>query len=327
MDSGLLNTAARVLRKSTRILIVSHIRPDGDAIGSLLGMGLALEAAGREVEMVLVDGLPNSYRYLPGSEKIVNIPSDNFDAIVTVDCSELNRTGNALAGISIPDINIDHHITNENFARINLVNPQAVATAEILAEVLPEMGFQLTQSAAVALLTGLVTDTLGFRTSNMTPQALHRAGDLMEYGVDLPDIFQRTLMQRSFEAVTYWGAGLSRIQHDDGIVWTSLTLADRKASRYPGQDDADLINILSSINGMDVAIIFVEQNGENGRGKVKVSWRARPGLDVAQLALTFGGGGHAAASGAEVQGTLLSVQERVLKATRSLLAEPILMQS
>lgn len=327
MDKASLAAAAQILQSSQRILLAAHIRPDGDAIGSLLGAGLALQEAGKQVEMVLADGLPTSYQFLIGSDEIVTSPSGDFDAIVTLDCSELSRTGKALDGFRQPDISIDHHVTNKNFARINLVETRAVATAEILAEALPTMGFRLTQPAAVALLTGLVTDTLGFRTSNMTSKALRTAADLMEFGVDLPEIFQETLIQRSFEALTYWGAGLSRLQHEDGLVWTSLTLADRKATHYPGRDDADLITVLSSITGIDIAIIFVEQNGERGREKVKVSWRARPGLDVAQLAVTFGGGGHPAAAGAEIQGVLLEVQERVLKATRALVVEPILIQS
>jgi len=327
MDRTLLTAAGQILHSSQRILLAAHIRPDGDAIGSLLGAGLALQNAGKQVEMVLADGLPTSYQFLTGANQIVTFPSGDFDAVITLDCSELGRTGNALDGCLTPDINIDHHITNEYFARLNLVESHAVATAEILAVALPMMGFQLTQPAAAALLTGLVTDTLGFRTANMTPQALHTAADLMEFGVDLPEIFQKTLLQRSFESIAYWGAGLGRLQHEDGLVWTSLTRADRKASHYPGRDDADLINILSSITDLDIAIIFVEQSGEQGREKVKVSWRARPGLDVAQVALTFGGGGHAAAAGAEIHGGLYDVQERVLKATRLLLAEPVLMQN
>jgi phosphoesterase RecJ-like protein len=152
----------------------------------------------------------------------------------------------------------------------------------------------------------------------MTPQALRVAADLLAFGIDLPEIYQRTLLQRSFEAVNYWASGLSRIERQDGLVWTSLTLADRKQAHYPGGDDADLINVIAAIENIDIAIIFIEQS----RHRVKVSWRARPGLDVSQIARSFGGGGHPAAAGAEIQGELVEVQTRVLHATHMLLLEP-----
>lgn len=321
-DGGANELAAIIgrLQIAKRILIAAHMRPDGDAIGSLLGLGLTMRAAGKQADMVSADGVPVNYRFLIGADQVITYPQGDYDLIITVDCSELSRVGNALDGYAIPDLNIDHHITNENFARYNLVDPRATATAEILASSLPAFGYALTQPAAAALLTGLVTDTLGFRTSNMTPKALRVAADLMEFDIDLPQIFQNTLFQRSFEAIEYWAAGLGRIQRNGGIVWTSLTLADRKAARYPGRDDADLINVLSSINDYNIAVVFVEQ----GRERVKVSWRAQPGFDVSQVAVSFGGGGHPAAAGAEIGGSLTEVQERVLQATMAIEQEFIL---
>jgi len=315
-----LTAIADLLQTASRVLIVTHVRPDGDAIGSLLGLGLTLRAAGKQVDMVSADGVPVDFRFLSGVDLVRAAPQGNYDLSITVDCSDLSRVGAGLDGYTSPDLNIDHHITNESFARVNFVDPQAVATAEILATSLPVLGYVLPQPAAAALLTGLVTDTLGFRTSNITPKALRVAADLMEFGIDLPEIFQKTLWQRSFEAVEYWAAGLSRIQRSGGLVWTSLTLIDRKASHYPGRDDADLINILSSISGYNIAVIFIEQSRE----RVKVSWRAQPGFDVSKIALSFGGGGHPAAAGADVSGGLAEVQERVLRATQALLKEIIL---
>jgi phosphoesterase RecJ-like protein len=317
MNEALLSAADQELKAARNVLICAHIRPDGDAIGSLLGLGLTMQAAGKRVEMVLVDGLPTSYKFLSGTEQIVNRPSGVFDLIVTVDCSDTSRIGSALDGYRAPDINIDHHITNEYFAKINLVDDTYVATSEILADFLPQAGFALTQPAAAALLTGIVTDTLGFRTANMTARAFRVAANLLEFEIDLPEIFDKTLIQRTFEAVEYWASGLARLRKDDGIVWTSLTIQDRKEAKYPGRDDADLINILSGISEIDIAIVFVEQNPH----RIKVSWRARSGLDVSQVALGFGGGGHPAAAGADIRGTLPEVQEQVLAATIALLRE------
>src|SRR5512140_848748 len=170
------------LHEAQRVLIVSHIRPDGDAIGSLLGLGLALQNAGKNVQMVLNDGVSKAFRHLPGSDQVVRRPSGEFDTVIVVDCSDLARTGESLNGYATPDINIDHHITNLNFARLNLVVPEAVATSAILAQYLPVWGFPIKSDGASALLSGIITDTIGFRTSNMTPAALRLAAGLMELG-------------------------------------------------------------------------------------------------------------------------------------------------
>ena len=177
---------ARLFQAAQRIQIVSHIRPDGDAIGSLLGLGLSLEEVGKEVQMVLVDGVSHSFRHLPGSQKIVRKPSGVFDAVVVVDCSDLARTGGAVTGQ--PDLNIDHHITNLNFARLNYVRPDVEATAAILTEALPRWGLPIDEPVSKGLLTGIVSDTLGFRTSNVTPHTLRLAADLMEKGANLAEM-------------------------------------------------------------------------------------------------------------------------------------------
>jgi phosphoesterase RecJ-like protein len=139
----------------------------------------------------------------------------------------------------------------------------------------------------------------------------------MDRGANLAELYNRALVRRSFEAVLYWGRCLIKLQRENRITWGTLTLQDREASGYSGNDDADLINVLSAVDETDVAVIFVEQR-EN---KVKVSWRAQPGLDVSKIALSFGGGGHPAAAGAEISGTLPEVQARVLKATQTSLAD------
>jgi phosphoesterase RecJ-like protein len=312
------------LAKARRFLIVSHIRPDGDAVGSVLGLGLSLQAAGKEAQMVLSDGIPSALRYLDGVDQVAARPMGDFDLTIVLDASDLLRTGETLPRTSshngssqtvMPDINIDHHVTNLGFARLNLVDTTAVATAEILAGLLPRWKLPVTQAMASALLTGILTDTLGFRTSNMTPQAMRVAASLMEAGANLPDLYRRSLGERSFEAARYWGMGLIKLHREDSLVWTTLTLSDRKAVEYPGRDDADLINILSNIKDTAVALVFIEQN----HGHVKVSWRAQPWIDVSQVALYFGGGGHKAASGAELEGSLEEVQNKVLEATRALL--------
>jgi phosphoesterase RecJ-like protein len=312
-----LHTAIRTrLATSQAILIASHVRPDGDAVGSLIGLGLALQDAGKAVRMVLSDGIPSSFRHLRGSEQVKTAVEGDFDTFITVDCADFKRTGKAIASLRPPDINIDHHVTNERFGVLNLIEGEEVATSAILTNHLPEWGFPITPSIAAALLTGIITDTLGFRTSNVTPEAMRQVASLMETGVDMPDLYMRGLVRRSYAAARYWARGLSNLERKDGIVYGCLSLEDRKAVGYSGTDDADLINVISAIDGFKVAMIFVEQP----KAHVKISWRAlEPGIDVSAVAVQFGGGGHKAAAGADVAGSLEDVSTAALNRTKEML--------
>jgi phosphoesterase RecJ-like protein len=261
--------------------------------------------------------VPASFRHLPGHEQIRKEPQGEIDLFITVDCADFRRTGKQFENFRKPEINIDHHVTNERFGELNLIEPEAVATAAILTDTLPEWGLKITADVAAALTTGIVTDTLGFHTSNTTPAALRQTALLMETGIDMPDLYSRALLRHSFSAARYWGAGLSSLKTEDGIVYATLTMADRKAAGYGGNDDADLINFISSIEGHQIGMIFVEQHDKH----VKISWRAlQAGVDVSKIAKQFDGGGHAAAAGADIAGALDEVQQRVLKATRELLS-------
>lgn len=316
MDNQLSGEIKLRIASANKVVIASHVRPDGDAIGSLLGLGLALRDAGKTVEMVLADGAPASFKFLEGIDLIKKEPGTDHDTFITVDCADFKRTGKIFENFGQPDINIDHHKTNEKFGKLNLIEAEEVATAAILTNHLPAWGFKITKPIAAALLTGILTDTLGFRTSNITPEALRQAAQLMETGVDLPEIYMQSLVRKSFPAARYWGAGLSSLESKHGIVWGTLTLADRKSAGYGGNDDADLINMISAIDGNKVGMVFVEQSNNH----VKISWRAlQPGIDVSPIAKHFKGGGHAAAAGADIEGSLVDIQKEVLKQTRELL--------
>lgn len=299
------------LQNAERFLLVTHIRPDGDAIGSLLGLGLALLEAGKSVQMVLDDHVPLQFQHLTGAERIQSEIQGNFELSIALDCSDRSRLGKFGHESIEWNINIDHHITNDGYAQINLVEPEAVATAEIIATNLKGWGFKISNAVANALLMGILTDTIGFRTYNMRSDVLRLAAKLMDSGANLPELYARNVYQKPFEAVKMWGSGLSRLQRKDGIIWTSLTIQDRKQAGYPGKDDADMINLLTSIEDAKISVVFVEQPN----GKVKVSWRAVPGLDVSQIAAQFGGGGHPAAAGAELSGEIQNLSESILEKT------------
>lgn len=313
ITNDLVSQIGQMLAQADHVAITSHIRPDGDAVGSVLGLGMALEDAGKQVQMVLADGVPGSTRHLAGSDKIQKQLDHPFDLSIVVDSSDPERIGAVLPAGYTPDLNIDHHPTNLNFARINLVIEQAVSTSVIITHLLQELGYAIRPEAASALLTGLVTDSLGFRTPNMNAQALRTAADLIELGADLPQLYYEALTRRSFEAARLWGVGLSNLRRKNGLVWTTISMAERRAIGYNGDDDADLVNTLPTIHGIKVAIILLEQPN----GHVKISWRSKPGYDISNLALELGGGGHKNAAGAMLEGSLDEVEERVITATQA----------
>lgn len=315
MDKQTLEQIRARLDSAGRILITSHVRPDGDAVCSVLALGLALKERGKNVQMVLADGVPSDYHHLQRVKEIAKKAVAPIDLVITLDAAANDRSGAALHGFDSIDINIDHHVTNTCFGALNYIDPASVATCAILAELFPDLGLTFTPPIIDALLTGILTDTLGFRTSNMNPKALRIAADLVEKGADLPMLYERSLLRRSFQALRYWGAGLSKLDREGEMVWTSLTLEDRKAANYPGNDDAELVNNIAIVEGAAVVVLFIEQHDN----QVKISWRSQGDVDVSQIAAQFGGGGHVPAAGAVLSGSLKDVQDKVLRATRAAL--------
>jgi phosphoesterase RecJ-like protein len=308
----------QLLKKAGSILLVSHIRPDGDAIGSLVGMGTALREAGKQTQMVMKDSIPPRYKFLQGSELIVHAPADSYEISIALDCGDIARLGDFFLERK-PDINIDHHITNENFARFNLTIPDAVSTSAILAEYLPHWGFPLSPISASALTMGILTDTNGFRIPSVTPHVLRLAADLMEEGAQLPEIYHKALVSQSLQTSKLWGLALAKLQEDNGLLWTSISLKDRENVGYAGRDDAEITNFLTSVESSKIAVLFNEQSND----KVKISWRSRNHLDVAKLAQHYGGGGHPNAAGAEIALPLDIAEQEILKTTRAYISGDI----
>jgi phosphoesterase RecJ-like protein len=311
MNKGVLEQISQELSRADHILLVSHVRPDGDAVSSILALGFALQEIGKNVQMVLADGVPTALRFLAGWEQVLKTAHGPFDLVVALDSADQERIGAVIDEETSIDINIDHHATNTNFGRLNLVIPDSVATCAILADIFSELELPITQPIAEILLTGILTDSQGFRTLNTNADALRISAGLVELGANISKLYDQALVHRSLEATRYWGAGLSRLQSENGIVWVSLSIEDRKAVGYRGRDDADLINVLSAIDGNRIAVIFIEQDAKT----VKVSWRGQAGEDVSRIAVKFGGGGHTAAAGAMVEGSLEEVENKVIKAT------------
>jgi phosphoesterase RecJ-like protein len=312
MNKENIQAFGNLVERADRVLIISHIRPDGDAVGSLIGLGLILEELGKEVNLVLEDGVPKVFHHLTGFDKVFKKTNGVYDLVIVVDCSDIDRIGSVLDEYGEPDVNIDHHPTNTHFGSLNLVREDAVATVELIYDLALALSYPVNLPIAEALLTGLLTDSLGFRTSNSSPRTLRIAAELQEQGADLQTLYRKAMLEKSYEAIRYWGKGLGRIQREGGLAWTSLSLEDRVEAKYPGRDDADLVNVLTRIRDVDISVVFVEQKN----GTVKVSWRSRPGFDVSLIATQFGGGGHKPAAGADIHGSLEQIQTDVLEATR-----------
>jgi len=304
----------QALKQSKYPLILAHVRPDGDAVGSMIAMGLALQQLNKNPQMIFSDGLPKRFRFLAGSELIRTKAESNHDLVIALDCANTMR----LSGpeeIERVHINIDHHVTNEQYADINLVLPEYASTTSILADWMEAWGLEISKKIADVLLMGMITDTIGFRTNNVNPEYLRIAADLMEKGADLAEMYHKSLTLHSPESSKVWGYALSRLELDGNLAWTSILIEDRKRADYNGMDDADLTNHLSSIEDVDISILFNEQKD----GKVKVSWRSSADYDVTGIASFYGGGGHPQASGAEVPGHLDDIKTQVIGETKKLL--------
>ncbi len=314
-----LKQASQLIRSAHRPLLICHIAPDGDAIGSLTGLGRALRHEGLEPIMACSDPVPARFNYIPYVGAIVQDVSASFDLVISLDCSDLKRLGHfpqMPTFRSVPLLNIDHHLTNLDFGDVNLVDPQASSTAEVVLWLLEYMALPLDAELATCLLTGIVGDTRGLRTSNVTIQVMDAALRLMKAGASLPYITHHTLDRRPTTAIRLWGATLAQLHIEDRVIWTSIPLAMRRTAGYAGNGDAGLVSFLVSGDDADVAVVFAEREDS----RIEVSLRAVPGFDVAQVALQLGGGGHALAAGCNLPGPLGEAQARVLAALRADLA-------
>ena len=311
------NDFGALLNGATRILLVTHVKPDGDAIGSLVALNNMLRARGKAPIPVVDGGMPEFLKFVPGSEQVVGqVPALDYEVMVSLDASDEERTGEAGKegrGRAWKVVNVDHHPTNTGFGDMQLVDAAAVSTTEVLWNGFTALGWAIPEAVAVPLLVGLVTDTIGFRTSNVTAHTLSVASALTEAGAPLYDIIQKTLISMPFTTVQMWRSALETVELKDRVISASLTLEGlRKAGLNQASDAGGLIGFLMSVNEARVAVVFKEVTAES----VEISLRSKPGYDVSGAAFELGGGGHKQASGATVAGTMEEVQQRVLPMLR-----------
>ncbi len=309
------NNATSLVRDARKIILVTHLAPDGDAIGSMLSLGLALRAMGKEAILVVDGGVPSNLAFLPGSPTVLATVGDaQADLIIVLDCGDEGRmgeTGKQVRTLGKPLINLDHHWSNTRFGNENLVNTEWAATAEGVYEWLEALDVRFTPDVSQCLLCGIVTDTLCFRTDNTTPRTLDRARHLMEAGANLGYIVQHTLTRIATNTIRLWGQVMPTVHVEDRVIWANVTIAARKAvGMNDGGDmkDGGLSSVLLQADEAYISCVFTEKEGN----KVELSLRAVPGFDVSQVAVSLGGGGHRPAAGATIQGTLSEVEARVI---------------
>ena len=313
--------AAEAIAGAQSILLVSHVAPDGDAVGSLLGMAGPLRAAGKRVTSAIDGGVPPELRFIPHSDLVLpGVEAGAYDLLITLDSSDLERIGSSGAygmAHSQQVINLDHHPTNTRFGDIHLIVPEAVAAVEIVYDFLAFLAEDISPATAFALLTGLVTDTQGFRISATSSRTLEIAQDLMSKGAPLSQIMGRTLNRQTYKEVELWKLALPTVRLQGGLIYASISQAFLRQAGMDKPGDGGLVSYLVTVDQARVSVVFKELPED----KVEVGFRAKPGYDVASLALQLGGGGHRLASGCTIDGSLRQARDIVLPLAHQAIAE------
>jgi len=307
----------RVLREYQRFAVLSHVRPDGDALGSQLAMGLALKHLGKDVVIWNEDGMLDKYAFMPRSELLIKPPAEpqDFEVLVALDTAIQNRLGKAGEAVRSAKvcINIDHHPSNPRYGDYVYIDADAPATGQILFELLNSEHLPFDRDIAENLYVAISTDTGSFQYPNTTSRTLRIAAELVDAGVNVGRVSQllyESYPRRRIELLREL-LGTMRFAANDRVAMFSLSLATASRLGVLPEDNEGLIDHLRAIHGVIVAIFFEELPD----GKVRVSMRSKnEAADVCAICKQFGGGGHTLAAGARVKGTLAEVEERVLGA-------------
>ncbi|MFD1774425.1 DHH family phosphoesterase [Paenibacillus rhizophilus] len=304
-------------------LVVSHIQPDGDAVSSTLAVGWLLSCLGKKYTMLNEGPIPTRMKYLWRAEQIadmsVNPPERMFSNVICVDCADFQRVGQTQRYFE-PDasiVNIDHHPTNNGYGTVQLIKPDAAATAEILFDLLKEFNITWDADIATAIYTGLLTDTGGFRYSNTSPKVMEASSELLSFGVNGPELAETLLEEMTLPQVKVLTKALNTLQLSPkgDIAWVYVTPQDMIDCGAANEDLEGIVNYPRNIQGVEVGMLFKVIHDQ----AVKVSFRSAGRVDVAALAQVFGGGGHTRAAGAKLDVPLEQAISLVLKEVNRLL--------
>jgi phosphoesterase RecJ-like protein len=309
------------VRRHQRFLLTTHVRPDGDGLGSQTALAEVLRRRGKEVRQVIASAWTPRYDFLDPGRAIQRFasPGDDWaDAIIVLDTGTWNQLGDFapfLKKSRVERVVIDHHLTQDDLGATRLVDATAEATARLVWEAIAALGEPLPEAAANALFVALAMDTGWFRHSNTTQATFVLAAELTRAGARPTQLYDLLFEQNTLPRLKLAGVVLDRLRVlDEGrIAYSEIRREDYARTGAIPSDSEDLINYARSLAGVEVGLMFMEQP----RGGIKVSFRSRARIDVAKVAERFGGGGHRLASGAIVEGTLDEVRGRVIDAVRS----------
>jgi bifunctional oligoribonuclease and PAP phosphatase NrnA len=322
--AGLSNIAevADAFREAQRITAICHENPDADTVAGAVAVALMGERLGKATEVVSADGTPPPFAFLPRIEQVVRRPTLEADLAVVCDAATLERVGRIAreeAGwfARARLLNVDHHISNNHFGDLNLVDPHASATCEVLVRLADELGIQLDVELSTALLTGIVRDSHGFSDGSTTGDTLRTTARLVDAGAPLALIHRTILAELPYPTMALWGRMLGVMGHagDGRIVYTHLTqeMLDETGTE---QHDADgLVEFLAQVKGADVTLLLRETGPETTR----VSARVSDAVDATRIVAPFGGGGHARRAGCTVPAPLPEALPRVLEVAERVL--------
>jgi phosphoesterase RecJ-like protein len=306
----------RALCDHQRFAVLSHVRPDGDALGSEIALTLSLQAMGKTVKTWNEDGMLEKYSFLPHADILVPPPAqpEDFDVAIALDTATQNRLGKAGEAVRSAKlwINIDHHPSNPKYGDLVYIDEHSPATGQILFELMKSEQMPMSRAIAENLFVAISTDTGSFQYPNTTARTFEIAAELIRTGVDVGQLSQSTYENYPRRRIELLRALLAKMRFDaDGTIGSfSLDLKTASEIGAKPEDNEGLIDHIRAIHGVVVAIFFEELVD----GKVRVSMRSKSETaDVCAIAQKFGGGGHKLAAGARVRGTLAEVQERVLK--------------
>ncbi|MDQ6847109.1 MAG: DHH family phosphoesterase [Candidatus Dormibacteraeota bacterium] len=307
-----------VIDRKGVIACLPHKDADADSLGSALGFALSLRSIGHEVRVVVPSPLPRMLEYLPGFETISEDPGD-IDALFTFDCATVARFGDKQDLIRRTEtvVNIDHHVSNEGFGTINLIEARASATGQVVHRLLTTIGAPITADVATNLYAALFTDTGGFRHENTTEAALRLGADLVAAGADPGWVALKSYKSRSVPQIKLEGLAVGRLhtEFEGRLVWSQITQAMLEEAGADMMESEGVIDQLQSIDTMEIAVLFKEHSP----GVTKVSVRTRDPYDATAVCRPFGGGGHHRAAGAELREPLAVFEPRVLDVARELL--------
>ena len=311
----------QALRENQRFAVLSHVRPDGDALGSQLALGLSLKQLGKDVRIWNEDGMLEKYSFLPSANLLTKPPADpeDVDVAIALDTAIQNRLGTALPAVRSAKvwINIDHHPSNPGYGDLVQIDPKAPATGEILFELIRSEKLPIDAAIAENLYVAISTDTGSFQYPNTTARTLEIAAELIRAGVDVGRVSQLTYENYPRRRVELLRdlLGTMRFDANDRVASFSLSLATAKRLGVLPEDNEGLIDHLRAIGGVIVAVFFEELPD----GKVRVSMRSKnEKVNVCAICEKFGGGGHVLAAGARVRGTLAEVEKKVLEEVRDI---------